>query len=30
MMKKALFAAVLVLIGYIIAKKTPLTLPVIG
>lgn len=29
-MKRILMAVGLVLVGYIIAKKTPLTLPVIG
>lgn len=29
-MKRILMALALVLVGYIVAKKTPLTLPVIG
>jgi len=29
-MKRILMAVALVLVGYVIAKKTPLTLPLIG
>jgi len=29
-MKRILMAVALVLVGYIVAKKTPLTLPLIG